>query len=113
MAPSIAPLLVETFNTSTKHGKIPSAWKTLNIVPIPKGSNPNSTDPSEYRPISLLSVVSKLLDKVIHKRVLTSLEESCPQPNNQWEVLPRRSTIGALLSATHEWFSELDNENEK
>ena len=47
--------------------------------------------------------------------LLTSLEESCPLPNNQWGFwisLYRRSTIGALLSAAHDWFLELDNGNE-
>jgi len=57
-APSIAPILAQIFNTSIKTEKIPSVWKASYIVPIPKGTN-SSTDPSGYRPISLLSVVSK------------------------------------------------------
>ena len=61
---SISPILAGLFNKMIQHGKIPSVWKTSNIVPIPKGSN--STSPSNYRPISLLSVVSKVLDKIIY-----------------------------------------------
>ena len=73
-APSIAPLFAQIFNTSIESGKVPSVWKASNIVPIPNGSN-SSSNPSDYRPISLLSVVSKLLEKVMHKRVLTSLQD--------------------------------------
>ncbi len=58
---SISAILAGLFNKMIKHEKIPSVWKISNIVPIPKGSN--STSPSNYRPISLLSVVSKVLEK--------------------------------------------------
>ena len=109
--PSTAPVLAQIFNTSIKTGKIPSVWKASYTVPIPKGTN-SSTDPSGYRPISLLSVVSKLLEKIIHNRVLASLQETCPLPTNQWGFLPERSTSGALLAATHDWFTELDKGNE-
>jgi len=99
-APSIDPILALIFNTSIKTGKIPSVWKASYIVPIPKGTN-SSTDPSGYRPISLLSVVSKLLEKIIHNRVLASLQETCPPPTNQWGFLPERSTSKALAIGCH------------
>ena len=41
-------------------GRIPGAWKVSSVVPIPKGSD--STSVSNYRPISLLPVVSKMLE---------------------------------------------------
>ena len=109
-APSIASILAQIFNTSIKTGKIPSVWKASYIVSIPKGTN-SSTDPSGFWPISLLSVVSKLLEKIIHNRVLASLQETCPPPTNQWGFLPERSTSGALLAATHDWLTELDKGN--
>jgi len=74
-APSIAPILAQIFNTSIKTGKIHSVWKASYIVPIPKGTN-STTDPSGYRPISLLSVVSKLLEKIIHNRDPLCLTEA-------------------------------------
>ena len=75
-ASSIAPVLAQFFNVSIKSGRIPSTWKASNIVPIPKG--PSNTDPSNYRPTSLLSVISKMLEKIICDRVLRNLETSCP-----------------------------------
>ena len=67
-ASSVAPVLTQLFNYSIRTGKLPLACKSSNIVPIPKGSN--SIEVSNYRPISLLSITSKVLEKVIYKRIL-------------------------------------------
>ena len=77
---SISPIPAGLFNKMIKHGKIPSVWKISSIVPIPKGFN--NTSPSNYRPISLLSVVSKVLEKIIYNRVAKNLESLCPPPSN-------------------------------
>ena len=92
---SISPVLAGLFNAMIKHRRIPSVWKTSNIVPIPKGTN--STSPSNYRPISLLSVVSKVLERIIYSRVAKNLESFCPPPSNQWGFLPQRSSTSALI----------------
>ena len=107
---SISPILAGLFNKMIKHEKIPSVWKISNIVPIPKGSN--STSPSNYRPISLLSVVSKVLEKIIYNRVAKNLESLCPPPSNQWRFLPQRSTTSAFIKVTDDWLIELEEGNE-
>ena len=55
---SIAAPIAQIFNTSISLGDLPHEWKTARVIPIPKGAA--SSDPSKYRPISLLSVLSKL-----------------------------------------------------
>ena len=107
---SISPILAGLFNKMIKHEKIPSVWKISNIVPIPKGSN--STSPSNYRPISLLSVVSKVLEKIIYNRVAKNLESLCPPPSNQWGFLPQRSTTSAFIKVTDDWLIQLEEGNE-
>ena len=62
-ASSIAPSIAQLFNLSICVGKVPSAWKLSFIVPIPKSSR--SHDPNNYRPISLLCILSKMLEKHI------------------------------------------------
>ena len=59
-AVSIAPGITKLMNLSIHLGKFPTAWKTPSVVPIPKGSN--HTCVSNYRPISLLPILSKLLE---------------------------------------------------
>ena len=64
-ATSIAPSVTNLFNLSLKSGCFPTFWKLSHIVPIPKSNN--HTNPSNYRPISLLSVLSKVLEHHTHK----------------------------------------------
>ena len=56
--------LVIIFNKSFEEGRCPEMLKIAKVVPIFKGENP--TDPNNYRPISLLSVFDKLLEKVMY-----------------------------------------------
>ena len=63
-AEHISPSLTKIFNLSIKTGSFPSLWKKSNIVPIPKANY--NHNPSNYRPISLLSILGKLLEKHVH-----------------------------------------------
>jgi len=57
---SITPVLMQLFDMSIQSGIFPGKWKLSSVVPIPKGGD--CSNPSNYRPISLLSVVSKMLE---------------------------------------------------
>ena len=92
-------------------------WRTTSsmeiikhCIPIPKG--PNSDELSNYRPISLLSITSKVLEKIIYDRVAAHLECNYPPMQNQWGFLPGKSTTSAILSATQEWFTLLEEGKE-
>ena len=65
---SIAPSLTNLFNLSIAKGHFPKLWKAARVVPIPKSTTKHS--PSGYRPISLLSILSKLLEKHFHSLTL-------------------------------------------
>ena len=60
---SIAPQLTTLFNISISTGRCPSDWKVGRIVPIPKGKQNNKL--TNYRPISVLPIVSKLIERHI------------------------------------------------
>ena len=60
-APLITPMITALFNMSLSTGIFPNSWKSSLIVPIPKPGD--SSNPGNYRPISLLPIVSKLLEK--------------------------------------------------
>ena len=65
---SIAPSLTKLFNLSLTTGTLPSQWKKSLIVPIPKSQELSS--PSNYRPISLLPIISKILECLIYMLVM-------------------------------------------
>ena len=67
-ASSIYPALTSLFNQSIQSGQVPTIWKFSSVVPIAKGSEVLSA-PKNYRPISLLSIVSKVLEWLIHSKV--------------------------------------------
>ena len=69
---------------------------------------------SNYRPISILSVVSKLLERHVHHLLLQHLNAyPCYSiSSRQWGFLPGRSTASALLSVTYDWLQQLELGNE-
>ena len=75
-------------------------------MPIQKSNK--KSNPSGYRPISLLSVVSKLLEKLIHSRISEHLAEHAPISDAQWGFQKGKSTVTALLSTTHDWLMQID-----
>ena len=105
-ATSIAPSLAKLFNISIKLGHFPTCWKT-SVVPIPKSSQHNEA--ANYRPISLLSVVSKLLERHIHQVITIHLNENRTLSNMQWGFQSGKSTVTALLAVTHDWFKALES----
>ena len=104
---SITSAVTKLFNTSIRLGVIPSEWKTARVTPIPKGTT--SSDPANYRPISLLSVLSKLLEIHIRNVLLDHFRRHYPLCDIQWGFTKGKSTTGALLAATDQWHQMLDD----
>ena len=101
----IAPLL---FNLSIHIGYFPQPWKTLSIVPIPKASKHQC--PTNYRPISLLSILSKMLELHFHTLISTHLARNHPLSNCQWgfnwENQPKLLSWLLPMSSSHNWRPE-------
>ena len=104
---SIAPSLTKLFNLSLQSGTIPSVWKKSLVVPIPKNSD--MKNPSNYRPISLLPIVSKVLERHVYNIIMNHLVHHNPLTANQWGFLEGRSTVTSLLHITDQWLKELEN----
>ena len=64
----IAIPLEHVINLSIVNGIVPDKMKIAKVIPIHKKGDP--LDISNYRPISLLSSISKVLEKIIHKRTI-------------------------------------------
>ena len=109
-ASSIASPLAKLFSLSLTTGKFPKAWKFASIVPIPKSKN--KSDPSNKRPISLLSIVSKLLENVVYSLLWEHLLEHAPISDCQWGFQKGKSTTTALLFTTHERHALLDRQQD-
>ena len=79
------------------------------ISPILKST---SKPKSDHRPISLTSILCKLLEKHIFDVMYEHLSSNNFLSDSQWGFRPERSTVTALLSVLHEWFLTLEDGNE-
>ena len=106
VAPNIVPSVTKLFNLSISSGLFPISWKSSNIVAIPKSSE--MKNPSNYRLISLLSILSKVLECHIFSLASEHLLEHDIISDSQWGFTTNKSTTTALLALTHEWFRYLE-----
>ena len=107
---SIAPSVTLLFNQSLKLGCFPTPWKQSNVVAIPKSKNFSS--PSNYRPISLLPVLSKVLEQYVHRVLTDFLQTHHPISPLQWGFQAHKSTTTTLLNVTNHWLQNLDSGRE-
>ena len=93
----ISSIVEYLFEASLRLGHHPKSWRTAAIVVLRKTGKPDYTNPSAYRPISLLNTLGKLLEAVIAKRMSYYVERYDLLPNTQFGGRPGRSTEQALL----------------
>ena len=72
----------------------------------------DSSKPSKYRPILPLSILSKLLEKHMHKLIYNHLKFTALLALQQLGFRTKRSTVCALIDVTHHWFQSLDEGKE-
>ena len=94
------------FNKSLAYGKVPSEWKLANVTPIHKKGD--KSKPSNYRPISLTSVVCKLMETIIRDRVVSYLERNKRIKDSQHGFRSRRSCLTNLLDFFNDVFNLYD-----
>ena len=99
-------VLTKTIEASFQQGIFPESLKLAHVVPIHKEGS--RTDVSNYRPISLLATFSKILEKVMHKRLLTFLETNRSLHELQYGFRPGRSCEHALLTAQNYLLNSLN-----
>ena len=72
--PELSYILAELFNMCLKESYFPDCWKVSSVFPVVKNVGERSTA-KNYCPISLLSVVSKVLEKVVNNRIVVYVEK--------------------------------------
>ena len=102
----ISKKLVDLFNLSFSSGSFPSILKTAKLVPVFKHGS--KLDYCNYRPISLLSNVEKILEKFMCKRVYNFLTENNIIYDLQFGFRQTFSTSHALINLTENIRQALD-----
>ena len=94
------------FNKSIKEGKIPRDWRTANVTPIFKKGK--REDPANYRPVSLTSVVCKILESIVRDGIIDHLERNKPLRVSQHGFMRHRSCLTNLLEFFEEVLKKVD-----
>ena len=87
-----------------------SEWKSARVIPLHKGDD--ETDAANYRPISLLSIPSKILESVVNDALVTHVfASSYLASDRQWAFRKSFSTELLLTKLTESWRKEVDEGN--
>lgn len=89
-------IFVRLFNDCLEAGAFPRVWKTQSVRFIPKPGKTERTDVRSFRPISLLPVTGKVLDKVMTWRVQNLIDQGGGFNNNQYGFRAGRTTTDAI-----------------
>lgn len=90
---SLAYPLSFLFNVCFSHGQLPDEWKLANVVPIHKKGS--KTDVTNYRPISLTSLIMKSFERIIRDELYKSCEQLID--GRQHGFLPKRSCTTQMI----------------
>ena len=91
----LTPLITNILNNSISNCSFPVEWKRAHIIPLPKKLNPISF--ADYRPISILPFLSKVLERLVHRQLSCFLTTNNLLNPVQSGFRPGHSTTTALV----------------
>ena len=103
-AAQIAPSLCSLFNKSLRIGVVPDDWKLANVVPVYKHGE--KAEVENYRPISLLSLISKTLERCVFNNIKHHAYEQINPCQNGF--VPKKSCITQLIEVLDHIGRDLD-----
>lgn len=95
--PCIKQELTSLYNNCLEQGVFPAQWKSAVIRILLKGEDKDESDPKSYRPISLLPVLGKILEKLIHERLNTTFQDHPRSASRQFGFRTGKSTEDAIM----------------
>ena len=102
----LTPCLVKLFRLCLSTSTFPSCWKFAYIQPVPKKGD--RSNPSNYRPIALISCLSKVFETILNRKILRHLSASNLLSDHQYGFRKGRSTGDLLSFLTNSWSSSLN-----
>ena len=97
------------FNCSFTTGTVPDHFKMAKVIPVFKKGSPLTV--SNYRPISLLSIFNKILERLMYNRLIMYFEKSCTFFDQQFGFRSNHSTVHALILMVDKIQKAIDNKN--
>ena len=103
----VGAVVTDIVNTSFKTRIFPTRWKSAIITPIPKVDYPSKE--KDFRPISLLCTISKVLEKIANKQILAYLIKHALLDTCQSAYKPHHGCITALIKVVDDILDGIDD----
>ena len=103
----LAPFLATFFNKCIAQSVFPENFKTAVVTPIPKTTTPRSMN--DFRPISLLPILSKIFEKIIAKKMMKFMNKNNILTDSQFGFRTNNSTELAVTSIYDKLLQNLDD----
>ena len=94
------------FNSSLENGIFPDIWKLAKVTPIFKSGA--KKDLNNYRPFSVISMFSRLLERLVHEHIFDFILENNTITKNQSAFRKLYFTITSLIRSTDHWYENID-----
>ena len=104
---SIAYPLMMIYNASLMNGIFPDVWKLARVTPTYKSGPKTYTN--NYRSISVISVFSRMLERLTHDQLFEFLKTNKRLTRNQGAFRNHYSTITSLVGSTDYWYERIDH----
>ena len=101
--PYIVPSITHIVNISISTEEFPSLYKRAKVVPLHKGKDAPATQPKSYRPVSILPVISKIIERVIQTQITDYMNRAQLLHPNHHAYRTFHSTTSAMLSMHDSW----------
>ena len=104
----MAGIIAILFNESLQTGDLPDEFKLGHVIPILKPGKTDTSLPSSYRGITLTSMLSKVLEKVVYNQVNTFLNDTHALNEQQYGFRKGRSCVDLLTATVDDWLLARD-----
>ena len=105
-SPAISDSLTHIFNQAITLSSFPDEWKMARVIPLYKNGQRNVA--GNYRPISVLPAISKIMEKILYNQLYSYLSKFRLLSDSQFGFRKFHSTATALLNCTNDWYVNLD-----
>ena len=108
VAAELLPALTHVVNLSISNHEFPLSWKMSKVVPLLKKGDP--LQPKNYRPVALLPIFSKILERAVFNQLINYLESNHLLNPNHHGCRQGHNTATALLQMHDQWLEESEDD---
>ena len=106
IAKDILPALTHIVNLSIRDASFPTSWKRAKVVPLLKKGD--TLDPKNYRPVALLPILSKVLERAVFVQLMQYLDTNSILHPNHHGSRKGHSTTTALIQMYDSWVQSVE-----